>query len=489
MLVLMSFARVVLLFRNDAYHQFTTARHAMKVSHLDTGKALVFFGIPTILAHIVYFTFYDPYPQSDLFVFQLFYGTFFFVGHLAATAPNLWDNIRMMHCAVPPKYCAGRADGGIRFSLWSMLWAEFGFLLDDLFAFATGIPAFYRIAAILLHVCFLVEFKVLPWELPVSNDRIRRRRKHKSQEKRQVENQPDSETKPSSDSTDNSLLSPMLHAGQVGERGAPAGADGSDDSSSEDETNGKEPSTATENKVVTLTPEEVKIVTKLDYMPISWLQTVQLYCPGRVFQAVEALKVRRNVEATAIRSGRVPPQLPPSGIQVKRDNLPPHVAEILDLDEDLFIPKEYLPPPRPKEHYLDVYRRRTQERLHIAEGALNINWSSSMVTRVGFFAAVLLLALLGSSPGETLPIKQPLAPYLPPQHGLNLGHGTLQTAELLPGPFVSHLTVPALVPEAMEAIRAQYINEAWKSAHTQGGTEDARGQQQQQSQRGKQKRK
>eukprot|EP00743_Colponemidia_sp_Colp-15_P013332 GILK01015441.1.p1 GENE.GILK01015441.1~~GILK01015441.1.p1 ORF type:complete len:657 (-),score=54.06 GILK01015441.1:123-1799(-) len=153
----------------------------LKRSNFDFIKDLCVFIIPSLLFHGGYFFFFEQYPKYDAFVLESALGFAYLASHLAKYTPNLFDNWTLKKCSLTTQYMkpvlskSGRMT--LQYTAWNFWSSEFSIILDDLFAFTSSIPSVFRLAVIGIHVCYLVQLRLLPWDAPITGKLGQRYRK------------------------------------------------------------------------------------------------------------------------------------------------------------------------------------------------------------------------------------------------------------------------------------------------------------------------
>jgi hypothetical protein len=107
-------------------------------------------------------------------LWNMVFGVTYLAGHLSRFSPNLFDNYHLKKCSVPLAYAVNQ-----NFKL-HFAWTEIGIVLDDLLAFSSHVPIFYRLPVIAIHVVFLAQMYYLPWDLPFKG-KLRKRFDQSSQ--------------------------------------------------------------------------------------------------------------------------------------------------------------------------------------------------------------------------------------------------------------------------------------------------------------------
>nr|CCC93450.1 conserved hypothetical protein [Trypanosoma congolense IL3000] len=139
----------------------------VKRSYVDFYKEAVFFLALSSFIHLFQVYQFEK-TFRDLNLLELFFqhvlGVLYVLAHLYRMTPNLMDNFSLRKCSMPLRFLT-LPEG--RVSFLKFVVTEFGLLLDDLFAFTCRVPSAYRVVVFTVHVAFLCEFALFPWESSV----------------------------------------------------------------------------------------------------------------------------------------------------------------------------------------------------------------------------------------------------------------------------------------------------------------------------------
>ena len=466
LLIITCMARFIMIFKPSSQTEYSTMRSFLKRSNFDSGVAFVAFVLPATACHVVHFLGFEQYPRWDYFGFQVVYGIVYMVGHITKTAPNLWDNIKLMQCTVPNSYCEQFPDGRVRATRKQFIFSEIGFITDDLFAFATHIPSFYRIAVILLHVCFLIEYSILP---PQYNNPQRRRKSRRAAAETIADKDAEEDEVPE-DSDDEF----------VEEAEETAVAEGTND-----EQTGASGENKTKRKV-TLTIPELRRIAALDRQQVSWLLVPALAVFHRIAKVRKAVENRQSFEKAEIAKGKQPGLQPP--ISIEMDHLPGVTHEILAHDEVLLVPPPYMPKghPIPQKRYGRIAEERFQQKMADEVQRWSFSCLRTWLTNIaiGCAVVVVLLLVVGTvqDPNTAFDAKsEPIAPFLQPGHSINNGEAHVELWGI-PGALFA-------APDSMDAIRTLYSYETRGKPQPQQQQQQQHQQQQGNGQKAKSKKK
>ena len=150
-------------------------RRIVKWSNFDWAKDAVFFVLPAVVFQIIFYFTFEKYPRPTEYILRTLLGVAFLGAHLSRFTPNLFDNISLRKCSIPMPYLSlvGAAhqfrNPTFVFRKINLVQAELLLILDDLFAFTLQVPPVFRLMVYLVHVVFLVQMYLLPWDFPVTS--------------------------------------------------------------------------------------------------------------------------------------------------------------------------------------------------------------------------------------------------------------------------------------------------------------------------------